>query len=1444
MKKRIQMKPISLSRFLLCLLLGLLLAAAQPLLHHSSGAAYAFDAPPKDQGHTGSDPDGPDDENPDDPDQEEEGDPVQLKTGNFQMEVEDAALDSFSLPISMRRIYNNQDVVFDGPFGRGWSTSFVMSIREVTKYATVIVSGSGSSAVTTIAIGREVVLRDDSGARHVFQQGTGNSWIPERARFGTLVKTGEGRFTWARQDGVQFRFTSNRLDRIVDLNGNALVVAYDGSGRIQTVTNPAGRSLTYAYNAASKISSITDNIGRTVTYGYNAANLLTTVTNQRGNTTTYGYDAENRLNSITAADGTEVLTNTYDAQGRVTNQFAYGATFTYQYLAGYTRVRNSRNGTSDHYFNDNGNPIRVRDLRNGNKYMTWDAEGNMTSYRDQRNNTHTYTFDANGNLLTARAPNGGVTTYTYGAFARTQSITDPLGRVTAMTYDANGNLTSVTDPLGNVESFTYDSAGRVLTARDELGNVATYGYNAAGDMVSYIDENGLTSSYTYDAVGRKLSETNAAGETTTYTYNARNRVLTMTDPLGAVTSYSYNVNDELTGTTDPLGDTTTIAYDGFGRVVSETTPLGNTTTYAYDSLSNLVTTTDPEGRVTTRTYDAGNLLTRITRPDGSQVNYAYDAVANLTSLTDPNGNATSMAYDSMNWQTTVTYSDTTTSVRAYDLVGNTTQFTDRKGQVFTYSFDANDRMAGIALPNDGTITYNYDARDDLLQRSGYAGSVAYTYDAGRRTTSETGVWNDRFDFTYDAFDRLTQVNRPGRYAMTYGYDDDSRLTSATAPSGTSTFSYDADDRLTGEVMPNGVTVSYGYDADDRITSVVHTAPDGTTVLMRNTYTYDDSGLMLSMTEADGTLHLYGYDGMLRLTSESITSPGGAPAVTTWTYDGNGNRLTENRGGTVTTYVYNAVDELVSDSTGVTYTYDDNGNLVTVIDGADTETYAYDDLNRLGGVTGTALTPVSYAYDSGGTRVQRTLGGTERREVRWGPTLLEEKTAAGVPQTRYDYGLSLSATAGGFGTRHYMIDGIANVRGLTDTSGAVTDRYAFGANGDNLVQTGSTPNPFIWNGAVGYYTEGQSDLMHVGARYYDASYARFIQTDPVRQGYNAYRHGMNNPLSFNDPSGEIIPLLALCLRGAAQGAIEDEIMHHAFDGKEERTWSDRAVSAGIGCLTGGLGNKFRRAGRAADKVGDAIRRSPCSSFDAETLVVTDEGLLPIVDVTAGGMSVLARDEVTGEMGFREVLEQHFNDYETTVHLEVLNPESGATQTIVSNETHPYFAVPGATPRLSYVSTHGHDYRGPIPGGTWMDAANLRPGDKLLTATESWSEVVSVSIRDEPIRAYNLSVAEDENFFVAEKSAEEALWVHNCPIKKPPRGRGSTPKADRDPQRTYTDKQKRQRHEETGGKCEQCGKETDISDIDGHHVDRHADGGATDMDNLANVCKTCHKDLHSK
>ena len=97
---------------------------------------------------------------------------------------------------------------------------------------------------------------------------------------------------------------------------------------------------------------------------------------------------------------------------------------------------------------------------------------------------------------------------------------------------------------------------------------------------------------------------------------------------------------------------------------------------------------------------------------------------------------------------------------------------------------------------------------------------------------------------------------------------------------------------------------------------------------------------------------------------------------------------------------------------------------------------------------------------------------------------------------------------------------------------------------------------------------------------------------------------------------------------------------------------------------------------------------------------------------------------------------------------------------------------------------------------------------------------------------------------EAATEGAEKVVKKNIPKPPRGKGKVSPADRDPKRAYSKKEKAEMLDDQGGKCAQCGTEKTVDQVDGHHIERHADGGATTKENGASVCKDCHKELHEK
>jgi Pretoxin HINT domain len=170
-----------------------------------------------------------------------------------------------------------------------------------------------------------------------------------------------------------------------------------------------------------------------------------------------------------------------------------------------------------------------------------------------------------------------------------------------------------------------------------------------------------------------------------------------------------------------------------------------------------------------------------------------------------------------------------------------------------------------------------------------------------------------------------------------------------------------------------------------------------------------------------------------------------------------------------------------------------------------------------------------------------------------------------------------------------------------------------------------------------------------------------------------------------------------------------------------------------------------------------------SFRGDTQVLTADGYRPIRDIRAGFDRVWSRDDITGRMSFQSVLKHYANPYPDTVYVTIRDLRTGAEQTIVSNRLHPFFVqrqVAEPWLELAVANSEGHVYRGDIPGGHWIDADQLRAGDRLLQSDEEWSEVVGVRVVREPLRAYNLTVANFSTYFVSGKgSSSDPVWVHN-------------------------------------------------------------------------------------
>ncbi len=319
-------------------------------------------------------------------------DPVNTGTGNYAYQHLDLIMPGRGIPFAFQRTYNSQET-YAGPLGHGWTHSYNIFLTVNPDNSVTVKWGDG----------HEILYHDAGG---------GNYTPRDAGVFDTLVKNPDGTFTITQKELTQYRFApTGDLTAIVDKNGHAVNLSYDGLGNLAVVIDTVGRAVLFTYNGDNRIIQITDPLGRTTQYTYNATGDLATVTDPGGQVTTYTYNADHRVTEVVLPNGDVLLRNTYNAAGQVSTQ-------------------------------ENG-------------------RGDVTQFA----------YDTPGaRQTTVTAPLGNATIHTYDSLIRIIQETDALGNSVSYTYNANNNRTGVTDKNGNTTLFSYDGVGNVTQITDPLGN--------------------------------------------------------------------------------------------------------------------------------------------------------------------------------------------------------------------------------------------------------------------------------------------------------------------------------------------------------------------------------------------------------------------------------------------------------------------------------------------------------------------------------------------------------------------------------------------------------------------------------------------------------------------------------------------------------------------------------------------------------------------------------------------------------------------------------------------------------------------------------------------------------------------------------------------------------------------------------------------------------------
>ena len=1082
-------------------------------------------------------------------------DPVNLATGNYIYDHTDLRLPGRGLPFEFKRTYNSQDTTFTvSPLGPHWTHSYNIFLSNAVSNVVIVYGDAHSESYTT-----------NGGAAYRGERGVHSS----------LTNNGNGTFTLTTKEQMKYSFSVTgsvgRLNFIADKNGNTNSLTYNGTGNLISITDTVGRQIAFSLDVSNRITQIIDPLSRTNQFTYDVNGDLVAATDARGGTTHYLYDTNHQMTAATDPNGNQFVHNVYDSTHRVVlaQQDALGGQtqFDYDFETRLTTVTDALGNKTYHQHDSLLRITAIADALGNTASFEYDADNNRTAIIDKRGKVTTYAYDARGNVILKIDPLLNMTSIVYDGLNNPVSRVDALAGTTAFTYDGKGNLTGVVDALGNSSSTVYDGFGEPVSLTDANGHSITNAFNPQGLLAQTKDALGNTTAFNYDSVGRRLSQTNANNKVTLFTYDNNDNLVVATDPLGNSvtnvfdnnnnrirsvdargnqTTYGYDAKDRLVSIQDALSGITSNVFDALDRKIKIIDARNAITQYDYDAIGSLVRITDALSNVTTYGYDPNGNRTSVTNALGRTTNYAYDELNRLIQTIDPLGNPTTQQYDALGRRTTLIDANSRTNSFAHDALGRLVVFTDARGGTVFYAYDNVGNRIATTDPNGHTTTISFDAANRLIAKLEPTGNYQYGYDGVGNRTSLIDANGRTMLYTYDGNNRLTRVDYPTGSPVTFGYDANGNRTNMTDNLGGTSYQYDVLNRMTTYVNSNGKSVGYGYDANGNRTSLVY--PDGKTVtysydtlnrlaavtdwLSRLTgYSYDAVGNLTGSTNPNSTACAYAYDAASRLTGLTNTAPDlSVISGYSFTLDGVGNHTQAAQTEPLTpvippqnvAYAYDN-DNRLTTAGGTNYTYDTNGNLT----GRGNNSLTYDYENRLTQANIGVITN-QYLYDGIGNRLANTQTGVTKRYVldlnRSLSQVLAETDASGSITAYYVYGLGLIArVTPADATAYYHYDVRGSTIALSDSTGLLTDKYAYDPFGKISNSTGLSTNSFKYVGRYGVVDDGNR-LSYIRARYYSPELGRYVTKDPTSgldgdsQKLNQYIYVLNNPIRFVDLNG--------------------------------------------------------------------------------------------------------------------------------------------------------------------------------------------------------------------------------------------------------------------------------------------------------------------------------------
>lgn len=849
---------------------------------------------------------------------------------------------------------------------------------------------------------------------------------------------------------------------------------------------------------------------------------------------------------------------------------------------------------------------------------TWNRDN--TGYLQE-----TYTYDGFGNItqkIVSNSTDSQTQTETNQYEPKGRFVikkTDNLGLETNIEYNDWGQIKKQIDPLGNTLVNTYDSWGKILTSKTNLEGTTTYQYerdNNTNIIVTQYNADGDVSKKFTNKLGQEYKVSTKAFEQGQFVsketqYDVLGRKTAESEPyFDGQSASSWNIiayddsvfPSKITATafngkqmeTTVSGLTTTVKeLNGYGRITSKTndalgnvvssTDKGGTIQFTYNAAGEQIKAQYAENIVTTK-YDVWGRKSEFNDPSNGTYKYEYDGFGQPKKITSPKG---------------------------------TKEYTyNNLGQLITQR-ELSTTDGGQAT--DKTISYSYDNKGRVTSRSGTSKGKAYSsnvvYDPQGRLLSSSESSNGKYyiqkGITYDDMGRvisyekslyssgvLTKVNIENIYSTWNG--ELSQIKDKN--SGKVLWSL-VETNAKGQILRANLGKSkiYNtYDGNGFLTEIDHQhwmQLQGTPSILQINYTFDAIKNELKSRNTLGDFNIleeFDYDDNNRLVNWTNPVTGIKPTSNRNVYDVKGRILENDQVGTIKFENSAKVYQPTGMTLNAAGTQNYNNDLIQSI--------AYNENNDPVFIDG-EKGDVAFQYGLSSMRQRVTYGGNfsidddgkftkfysedGSFEILKDNVTGKEKHILYIGGTPYEsniiYLKNYDDATGSYKFLHK--DYLGSILAISDEDGNKLEQRHFDAWGNfTHLQIGNGPiitdkniinttSLLVDRGYTSHEHFAEVGIIHMNGRLYDPLLRRFLNADeniqdPTNtQNYNKYGYVLNNPLMFNDPSGEVLNFLV----GVGIGWLAATLISGAIIGV--------AISAGLYALQALINNSWSWGGFA-------------------------------------------------------------------------------------------------------------------------------------------------------------------------------------------------------------------------------------------------------------------------